>query len=325
MADPGAVDTSRGAQAGPEPRVAVCVATRRRPQALLRLLRALDSQGGAGFRMRAVVVDNDEQGSARPVCEAMAARLSYPLDYVAEKRRGIPQARNRALALGLADEFVAFVDDDEVPEPGWLAELVRVQRETGADAVTGPCLARFEEPPPAWIAEGAFFERPRFATGEERDVAFTHNALVRSDALDSLSGLFDERLALCGGSDVELFRRFAGAGRRIVWADEARVHDAVPPGRARLGWILRRARRVGASNAWIERQHAPGAGTLARVLAHGAWCVLKAVGLLLLSLPGGRAAAARALHLAWFGLGRLQGAFGFLVEEYADPARPTAR
>ena len=312
------MESGRGAEPGPDPRVAVCVATRRRPQALARLLGALDAQDQRGFRMRVVVVDNDADASARPVCDALAARVSYPLDYALEKRRGIPQARNRALARALGGDFAAFVDDDEVPEPGWLAELLRVQRRTGADAVAGPCLARFAEPPARWIAEGGFFERPRFATGEERDVAFTHNALVRCAALAALPRLFDERLALCGGSDVELFRRFARAGFRIVWADDARVHDVVPPQRARLGWILRRARRVGASNAWVERRHAPGARALSRVLAHGAACVLKAGLLLLLSPLRGRAAAARALHLACFGLGRLHGALGLLVEEYRD-------
>ena len=34
--------------------------------------------------------------------------------------------------------WLAFIDDDEVPEPEWLAELLRVQRTCGADAVRGP-------------------------------------------------------------------------------------------------------------------------------------------------------------------------------------------
>src|SRR5262245_34913187 len=214
---------------GSELRVAVCVATHERPEGLWGLLHALDAQElPAGVQMRAVVVDNDADASARDVCREAAGRVSYPLHYAIEKRRGIPQARNRALAEGLRDDFVAFLDDDELPEPGWLAALLRAQREHAADAVAGPCRPRFAEPPPDWVVAGGFFERPHFASGERLEVAFTHNVLVRSAALAGLGALFDERLALCGGEDVELFRRFVRQGHRIVWADDAVVYDVVP-------------------------------------------------------------------------------------------------
>ncbi len=311
------MDRERPDQAGSELRVAVCIATHRRPEGLLGLLYALDAQElPAGVRMRAVVVDNDAAASARGVCREAAGHLSYPLHYAVEKRRGIPQARNRALAEGLSDDFVAFLDDDEVPEPGWLAALLRAQREHAADAVAGPCRPRFAEPPPAWVVAGGFFERPRFASGERLEVAFTHNVLVRSAALAGLGTLFDERLALCGGEDVELFRRFVRHRHRIVWADDAAVYDLVPAPRATLRWLLRRALRVGASGAWIARLHRPGLRTYLALLAHGLWCLLKAAGLLAAAGLRGRGAAARALHLACFGLGRIGGPFGLRVDAY---------
>jgi GT2 family glycosyltransferase len=297
--------------------VAVCVVSHRRPEGLLRLLGALDALELPGdVRLRAVVVDNDADESARVVCEAAAERVSYPLRYVVEKRRGIPQARNRALAEALRDDFIAFVDDDEVPDPGWLAELMRVQRERDADAVAGPCLPRFEEAPPAWVVRGGFFERPRFETGEGLDVAFTHNVLVRAEALAAMPALFDERMALCGGSDVELFRRFARAGFRILWADAAAVHEVVPASRTTLRWVLRRALRVGASNSRVLRLHDRRVHAALRPLAHGLWCVAKAGVLLLGAGLRGPGAAARALHLACFGAGRIAGLLGLRVEEY---------
>lgn len=307
----------RQGEGGGAVRVAVCVVTHRRPEGLLRLLGALESlERPPGVRMRAVVIDNDAAASAREVCRDAAERVSYPVQYGVEKRRGIPQARNRALVQGLSDDFVAFLDDDEVPETGWLAALLRAQREHAADAVAGPCLPRFEAPPPAWVVEGGFFERPRFASGASLEVAFTHNVLVRTAALAEMRALFDERLALCGGSDVELFRRFARRGHRIVWCDAAAVYDQVPASRATLRWVLRRALRVGASNARIQRMHAPGRRTGASLVAHGLWCVARACAALAVAPLRGRAAAARALHLACFGLGRLAAPFGLRVDEY---------
>ncbi len=304
--------------ASPEARVAVCVATYRRPEGLLRLLHGLNALSlPEGAALEIHVVDNDAAGSAAPACEEARAWLDAPLHLQVEKRRGIPQARNAGvLAVRERADFVAFLDDDEVPDPQWLAELLRVQRAHDADVVTGPCLPRFAGgAPPAWIEEGGFFERPRYRTGARMGCAFTHNALVRADVLRGLEYLFDERLALGGGEDAELFRRLAASGHRIVWADEAIVFEHVPVARARAGWILRRALRIGGASSWIDRQHARGAPVAPRILAHGLWCLARGLAIAATS-PGRRARAVEGLRLAAFGVGRLRGLWAAPYEEY---------
>jgi succinoglycan biosynthesis protein ExoM len=301
-------------------RVDVCIATCQRPQGLQRLLGGLQSQllpGREEPEVRVVVVDNDPAGSARGVCEEARTWLRFPLVYVVEKRRGIPQARNTAVATALDHaEFLAFVDDDEIPDAGWLAELLRVQRARGADAVAGPCLPLFEEGAPDWVTRGRFFEHPRHTTGARIDYAFTHNVLVGTAAVAGMPALFDERLALAGGSDVEFFERFAESGRRIVWADAAVVHEWIPASRARLSWLLRRAFRVGCSQTRVERWRRPRRRSDAWLLANACWCLVKAGGLLALSALRGRAATVRALRLAWSGAGRLFALAGGSYEEY---------
>jgi GT2 family glycosyltransferase len=300
-------------------KVDIAIASYQRPKGLYRLL--------GGFQrlrfpentpdLRVVVVDNDPAGSARAVCEDARSWLDLPLVYRIEKRRGIPHARNAAVAAASGRaEFLAFIDDDEVPSPQWLAELLRVQAQTGADAVAGPCEPLFEEPVPRWIERGRFFERPRHATGTRIDYAFTHNALVRSEALEALDTLFDERMALSGGSDGELFRRLAARGHPIVWADQALVFEWVPRTRANARWILERAFRVGTSSAFIDRNRLAGPLSPARLLAHGGWCVAKGATLLPVGALRGRAGAVQALRLAAFGAGRLGGLAGIHREEY---------
>lgn len=300
-------------------KVDIAIASYRRPKGLHRLLGSFQRLRlpASAPDLRVVVVDNDASGSARAVCEDARAWLDFPLVYHTEKRRGIPQARNAAVALaqGRAD-LLAFIDDDEVASPQWLAELLRVQAETGADAVAGPCEPVFEDPVPRWIERGRFFERPRHATGARIDYAFTHNVLVRTRALAGQGAPFDERMALSGGSDGELFRRLAARGHPIVWADDAVVFEWVPRSRANARWILERAFRVGTSSAFVDRNHRASPVSPARLLAHGGWCLAKAATLLPVGALRGRAGAVHALRLAAFGAGRLGGLAGIHREEY---------
>ena len=300
-------------------RVDVCVITYRRPKGLQRLLgglQQLELPEPAGD-VRVVVVDNDPEESAREICLEAQSWLSLPLRYRVEKRRGIPQARNTALAAALEGAaYVAFIDDDAVPDPRWLVELCRIRKSRGADAVTGPCQSVFEEPPPRWIERGGFFERPRHTTGQCITYARTGNVLIATDALARMDHLFDERMALTGSSDTEFFRRFADCGNRIVWADGAVVNEWVQPTRATFAWLLKRSFRVGTSESFIDRAIRQTPRGAVPVLAHGLWCVAKGTALALLGSLAGRAGAVRGLRLAAVGVGRLAGLAGYRYLEY---------
>jgi GT2 family glycosyltransferase len=300
-------------------KVDVCILTYRRPRSLARLLGALQELRlpDEPPELRVLVVDNDPEESAREICEDAGSWLFAPLVYIVEKRRGIPQARNAALAASLPhSDFLAFVDDDEVPEPDWLAELLRVQQAGDADAVAGPVLPRFEPGAACWLTRGGLFDPPRHATGTRIHYAYTGNVLVRTAALAQMDALFDERLALSGGSDSEFFKRFAASGHRIVWADAAIAHESFPASRVRVRWLLARAFRVGCSSARIEWRRASPRRSGAWLLANGCWCILKGALLLGLAALRGRVAAVRALRLVWYGAGRLCGLAGFSYEEY---------
>lgn len=294
----------------PPTRVAICVTSYRRPRRLFTLLGSLDGLTFASEtpEIRVVVIDNDADGSAREVCEDARQWLRHPLTYAIEKRRGIPQARNAALAQVLGEvDWIAFVDDDEIAHPRWLDALLRVQRGSGADVVTGPVLPRFAEPPPPWVVEGAFFEPPRRSSGALCQTAFTNNALVRQSTLAEIGALFDERFSPMG-EDSELFERLAQRGGRIVWADDAVAFERIPPERTRVGWIVRRGLRTGVARTRIDLVHR--ARSFWSISAHGVWCIGKGLITWLARARRGRAARVAALQLAAWGAGRLIGLAG---------------
>jgi hypothetical protein len=300
-------------------RVDICVITCLRPGGLRRLLRGLAQLRlpDPAPELRVVVVDNDAEGSARELCAEAARWLAYPLCYRTEKRRGIPQARNAAIAASLGEaDFVAFIDDDEVPDPEWLAELLRTQAAHAADAVTGPVDPAFEAPVPRWIEESALFARRQHATGTPVPCAYTGNVLVSTRSLAAMDEHFDERMALTGGSDREFFERFAGRGHQIVWCESAVAREWVPASRARLGWLLRRAMRVGTTATLIDRLRSGRGSDAVWIAAHAGWCITKGILLAACGLPRGRASAARGLYLACFGAGRLAGIGGWAYQEY---------
>jgi glycosyltransferase involved in cell wall biosynthesis len=251
-------------------RIAIGVITRRRPQGLRRLLESFDgldlsapSWSGnlarplesEGIRAEVLIVENDDSPGMGdpPPCR-------LPLRREFEPRLGIPFARNRVIEMALADESprgfdaIAFVDDDETVDPSWLRELVATISTTGADAVTGPALAAFEGgDPPRWALRSGAFDCLDFPSGTSRPTAFTHNVLVTTRALRETGLRFDERLAMTGGSDTQLFTRLALAGRRIVWCREAICHEWTPSSRLTVAWARQRAYRIGATDAWIAR------------------------------------------------------------------------
>jgi succinoglycan biosynthesis protein ExoM len=78
---------------------------------------------------------------------------------------------------------------------------------------------------------------------------YTCNTLI--DLADPAArGLrFDLSRGRSGGEDSAFFADFLAAGGRIGFAPDAVVHEDVPPGRARLAWLLRRRYRMGQTHA----------------------------------------------------------------------------
>lgn len=230
--------------------VVVAMLTYRRPEDLTRAVPAFLAELDTVDRpTRLLVVDNDPDGSAAEAVAAFAA--DSRVRYVHEPHPGIAAGRNRALDDSTDAALLIFVDDDEHPEPGWLAALLDTHRLTGAGVVAGVVISAFDVEPDAWLAAGRFFDRRRLPTGMPIDVAATNNLLLD---LAQLPGdvRFDEAFSLTGGSDTMLTRTLHRRGVAMVWCDDAVVVDRVPASRLTRSWVLARARRSGNSAVRVE-------------------------------------------------------------------------
>ncbi|GIW57022.1 MAG: glycosyl transferase family A [Nitrospiraceae bacterium] len=240
----------------------LCICTCGRPAGLERVLRAVDGlewPEGEMPSFAVVVVDNLPDGRARDVVERLRGFFRWPLHFVEEPERGISQARNRAVAeaLALGAEFVAFVDDDDVPKPDWLWWLWKRQRETGADLVFGGWVLVLR--PDASPLARAFKERQdRSAIAADKfglpGRAATRNVLIGRRVLERLNArdgiVFSPKFDACGGEDTEMFYRALASGSRCISCNESIVEVSVPGG---FVWILRRQFRYGYAHVHIMK------------------------------------------------------------------------
>ena len=232
---------SRGPSTG-QKHISVCICTFRRPALLRRLLERLEQQRTDGqLTFSVVVTDNDAGRTAQLVVAEFAEANSIAVTYSCEARQNIALARNEALSHAKGD-FVAFIDDDEFPENGWLAAMLDVCERYQVAGVLGPVRPHFEEPPPRWIIDGRFCERPEYRTGRLMDweECRTGNLLVRLRSLDSLQEVFDPKFG-SGGEDKDFFMRMMRSGHVFLWCNEGVVYETVPRERWRRGYMIKRA------------------------------------------------------------------------------------
>lgn len=261
--------------------LAVCVATYRRQELLSRLLESLfviDVPDGIDVSIR--VVDNDADGSGLAFVDALdrPTEIAKTMRCEIERERGIADARNRSLAMGPADLFV-FVDDDEVVPVHWLASLLAVLDDTGADVVLGPVSGRVPSEFPDWMRRGRFFDKEVGADGTPLDwrSGRTSNTLVNGSWFVERGKRFDRRYGRSGGSDSALFHHMEKCGARFAACDSARVWEDVEHNRASARWLVLRAYRNGLVFQRITKE--------ALLPARSGWRFAKALALLLTGLP----------------------------------------
>ncbi len=228
-----------------------------------RLLATISDDYGDREGVALLVADNTPDGSSEVAFDEFAAKFRGGARYVREPSRGYSNVRNSILEnLGDA-AFVAMIDDDEFPSPGWLDNLLAAQARSGADVVAGPVVTDFPDDAPRTFAESRVFdiERPDLPEGAEMRWCASNNTLARTSALGKVEGGFDARLNETGGTDTDFFSRARLAGCRIVWTRSAVVHEPVPRKRLTRRWIFRRAARAGNTRALSEFRYSSSLGT----------------------------------------------------------------
>lgn len=215
----------------------VVVCTRERPDDLARVLDSLTAQTYREFSL--LVVDNAPRSDTTSrVVEQFID--SFPtLTYVVEPRPGLSQARNCAIRH-VETDVIAWIDDDEVADENWVAEIVSAfARHPGAAAISGSVIpAELDTWPQWWFEQYGGHSKGRGFTEVVIDPHVSEqsplyplpafgagaNMAIKTAMLSELGG-FDVGLGAgtetFGGEDTLMFSRLLLAGHSLVYQPAA--------------------------------------------------------------------------------------------------------
>lgn len=209
----------------------VIITTLRRPQLLTRVLRAIQALDGRDFEV--VVVCDGEDASTRAVSQSLQA--PYPLRWVFNRENvGLAESRNIG-ARNASGELLLFLDDDCLPQPGWL-DHHRKPHESGNCVVAGRIVDIYEHEPASRVermlrqSAQEDIDQDAALLGTERENGSLHcagrNSSMRKSTWSDAGG-FDPRLRFTAEEDTELGLRLYAAGVRFTYEPRAVVHHVM--------------------------------------------------------------------------------------------------
>ncbi|MFK7752088.1 MAG: glycosyltransferase family 2 protein [Sedimentitalea sp.] len=200
-----------------------------------------------------IVVDNSPDAAG---AKAFAAKYAdqTALSYVHETTPGLSNARNVGAAHSKA-EIVAFLDDDAIAKPDWLAALVAAYDSFGpSTSVAGGKISPiWDQPRPSWLADDKLGyvsvvdwggkTRPlgpsEWIAGA--NISFRRKALLDAGGFDTNLGRNGPEVNLLSNEETAVLRSLSDAGGIALYVPEAEVDHLVDRRRLNQEWFRRRA------------------------------------------------------------------------------------
>jgi glycosyltransferase involved in cell wall biosynthesis len=191
-----------------------------------------------------------------------------------EHAPGLSGARNTGVERSSA-RIVAFLDDDAVAEPGWLAAHVRAFDDPAVAGTGGAIAPAWDVTPPGWWPPefdwvvGCTYEGWAGARATVirnpigANMAFLRSLVLEAGGFAGELGRSGDDVAGCEETELAIRIGQRCPQSRIVAVPESRVRHRVPRQRATFGYFVRRCVAEGRSKAAVARRVGPAAATRA--------------------------------------------------------------
>lgn len=233
---------------------------------LPRTLAALAAMDRVGGRLtRVLVVDNNStDGSADAVRRSASSERRIAFEVVNEPEQGLAAARLRA-CHATTEDWIAFIDDDCLPEPGWARGVLELaDRRPRAGAIGGR--VQLELPPGGGairpmhrhlLAEQNFGNREVHLAGSEQGLVGAALAIRREAVI--VSGWMRTRElsdrvgpSLASGGDFEMVFGIRATGAEVWYTPAAVATHVIPPERLDPLYLRRLARAISRNEARLK-------------------------------------------------------------------------
>ncbi|MFN3650817.1 MAG: glycosyltransferase [Armatimonadota bacterium] len=267
-------------------RITVVLPTYNRAESVRRCVLGILACDVEGLEVELRVVDDGSPDNTAEVIEEVRRRYDGPIRLVYDRQpnAGQSSARNRAIRAAETDVLL-FIDDDCVPDPGWIRGLVSADWSPGVGAVGGRLVAAQKG---NWISDYCRYIRYNEFPPDDGPLTFVNsaNCAYLARALQEVDGY---ECSLPRGVDHDLGWRVMLAGYRMLYQPEAVVHHFH---RESLRVVLKDCWTRGASNTVRSQLWASGKPVTPLRLLREYWVL--ALSLLdLLALPWQMAQIAR--------------------------------
>lgn len=295
------------------PLITVAFCTYRRAGRLTALVRALRAQA-CPSPFEVLAVNNNSPDNTLEVLAALENEPGAPLRVVTEEQQGIVPARNRAIAESLERDILVFIDDDEIPQGGWLDAACHSILDEHAQCVGGRIDIDFgEQARPKWLDDevAGFLGRldhgsdalwiqtpktPLWSGNIAYDVSlFRQDPTLRFDLRYNRAGQ-----PMGGGEDQEMFQRLLEQGTRLRYRPDMAIWHSVESWRLHPRYFLRLHYLAGVRKGLHELPgyHAKTFGAPTFLFRQAVEHWLKAVQMYLSRTPGALRQAMTAAHTA---------------------------
>ena len=229
--------------------IIVCC-TYKRPNELARLLGNLcDINYPEKIKTEILVVDNDKDESAKPICEKFSN-----IRYTVAENKGFASVRNKALeeSKNLGATHIAFIDDDEIADENWLVNHVDFyNRFKEINISSGPTIKLFSGNCPGHIRHNKLFSISKSKkNGSLKKTCASGNVFFPLDIVKDLR--FNEDFNNSGSEDTEFFFKLYSLGYKIGWNNEAVNYELVNTNRVNIKYIIMRSFKNGLPNFSIK-------------------------------------------------------------------------
>jgi glycosyltransferase involved in cell wall biosynthesis len=298
-------------------RITVAICTYNRAEHLPPLITSLNQQK-APIPFEILVVNNNSTDRTEEVLGLIGRDCPIRFRHVIEGKQGIVHARNRAIEESMESDYLAFIDDDELPGPRWLEAAADALHREGAHCVGGKIRVNLPDSErPGWLDDDLLYFLGKVDNGSEpfwikdrSTPVWSGNVAYRTSVFSE--GLrFDDRYnrkgkGIGGGSDEIMFHTMLDLGHKIRYRPDMVIKHIVDKWRISRTYFLKLHYKAGwKMGRWgAERHGKTFFGIPPFMVKQALMQSVQAIAPFLLSRPGSIRQAMNSLHAIGMVIGR---------------------